>query len=164
MALTRSPDYFDVELDDAEAMRRLGSFELQMRDLRPFWPKVVPLFIGWMAEVFDTEGGFWAGPWAALSPRYAAWKSRRYPGKPILQAEGDLRRAASEPTRDVTPDSITLTIVDEKVQYHFTGTPRMPARPLFTEQLPSTAVRDLEDAAEDYVVDAARRLGIRTRS
>ncbi len=36
------------------------------------------------------EEGKGAGGWAPLSTAYAKWKTRRYPGKPILQREGRL--------------------------------------------------------------------------
>ena len=118
----------------------------------PFWPSVVPVFIQWMKQQFETEGEFGGHKWARLSPSYAAWKAVHYPTRGILYAEGDLRQAASRPTRRVTPSTLTMTISDPKIQYHEKGTPHMPARPLlFGDPLPSSAAADLDRAAGDFL-------------
>ena len=152
--------------DDAE--RAIQRLIVGLRDLRSFWPSVVPLFIGWMRRQFETQGGYGGQPWAPLSAEYAAWKAARYPGRGILVAEGDLRQAASRPERRVTPSTLTLSIdwagtkgqpVD--LRWHQEGNSDMPARPLLFDQLPLSARIELEDVAEDYVRDLARRLGLR---
>lgn len=149
-----------VDVDSDDARRRLRQLGLFLSDLRPFWPRVVPIFIGWMRSQFETEGA-WAGHrWAPLSPAYAAYKAQRYPGRSILIAEGDLRQAASRPERKATPTELVLTIRDPKIGYHQTGTARMPARPVVPASLPFEARRELDLEAEAYVRDIARRLGL----
>jgi hypothetical protein len=144
--------------DHANADRYYRRVEELLSDLRPFWPLVVPIVTGWWREQFDTEGGFAGRPWAALSPAYAEWKAQKYPGKTILQATGDLRQAASRPSRTSTPRSLTLSIDDPKLEYHQDGTGRMPARPLvFGDPLPPAAALEIEAAAERYVGDFLRR-------
>ena len=151
---------FHIEVDDDAALRDLNRIAAFLLDLRPFWPKVVPVFIAWMRAQFETEGAFaWGQPWAPLSPSYAAWKAIAHPGKGILIAEGDLRRAASNPIRRATPSSLTLTIDDPKLQHHETGTANMPARPLlFGDPLPIAASAMLDHAVESYVDDLVRRV------
>lgn len=150
---------FRVEVDDEDARLHLERIAAFLVDLRPFWPKVVPLFVGWMRKQFETEGQFGGRRWAALSPSYAAWKALAYPGRGILVATGDLKGAASRPLRTARARSLTLTINDPKLQYHETGTPRMPARPLlFGDPLPSSAASDLERASEEFVDDLLRRI------
>jgi hypothetical protein len=147
-----------IRLEREDADRMLRQVELLLNDLRPFWPLVVPLATGWWRMQFQTEGGFAGRPWAALSPGYAAWKMLHYPGLPILQLTGDMKRAASKPTRSVTTRSLTLTIEDDKIERHQTGTPRMPSRPLiFGDPLPPVARAELEAAADQYVGDFLRR-------
>lgn len=130
-----------------------------LADLRPFFPKLVPLFIGWMRQQFETSGSFFLGhAWAPLSPRYAAWKATRYPGKGILIREGDLRKAASMPKREMTPTSLVLEIHDPKLGFHQTGTPHMPARPLLVSgYLPRAAQAEVTHAAEQYVQEILGR-------
>lgn len=152
------PVHITVESDDAE--RTLAKAVHIMTDLRNFWPLVVPLFIKWMGRQFATEGGYASGGWAHLSPDYAAWKAVAYPGKGILQATGKLRRAASEPSRTVTPNSLVLTIHSDYLKYHQDGTSNMPARPLIFDgdRMPANARNELEQAAVDYVTKALKAL------
>jgi len=159
-------------LDDAEL--RLRKLAALLLDLRPFWPKVVPLWIQWMGEQFDTQGSFGLGSqWAALSPKYAAWKAIHYPGKPILSADGDLRRAATTPRRKVAPLSLELSIepyvhgpgrMNRKPRTIFPtwfqeGTERMPARPLVFD-LPANLDAELDRVADEYVDEMLRVVGL----
>jgi len=50
------------------------------------------IFTGLMQRQFGSEGAL-AGGWAPLSAAYAAWKSARYPGRPIGVLSGALRSA-----------------------------------------------------------------------
>lgn len=147
-----------LEVDDADALRKLKRLGLFFSDLRSFWPLVIPLFIGWMRQQFETEGAYGGEAWAPLSSGYGLWKSVHYPGKPILQLEGELRQAASRPERRVTPRTLTLTIRDPKIGYHQKGTGTMPARPLVFDRLPAAAQRDLQLAGEQYVRSLLSRL------
>jgi hypothetical protein len=140
-----------------EADLRIKRVGLLLSDLRSFWPLVVPIFIGWMRSQFASEGTFSGERWSPLSTPYATWKSIHYPGKPILQATGALRRAASMPTRRATPRSLTLTIHDPKISYHQEGTDKMPARPLIFSTLPPIARRELQLVAERYVREVISR-------
>lgn len=152
----------DVRVDDHGEQRRLEQLALFMQDLRPFWPLVVPLVTGWWRRQFQTEGSFGGAPWAPLALRYAASKAVRHPGKGILEATGDLRRAASDPLRAQTPLSLTLTIEDPKLQYHQQEdgpVANLPRRPLvFGDPLPPLAQAELDEAAETYVRDLLHRL------
>ena len=161
-------DDWDVELEgDDEMKARLRAFASLLLDLRPFWPKVIPLFIGWEAEQFASEGAYWGTPWAPLSPEYAARKAITHPGKGILIADGDLRRGASLPARRATRTSLTLTITWRKKKraamdpgWHQYGTKNMPARPLLGPVLPPRAQLELDNAANEYIEEMARRVGL----
>jgi hypothetical protein len=154
-------DGWTIDVDGLdEAQKRTARLAAFLLDLRWFWPRVSTLFIGWMREQFESEGAFGGDPWAPLSPGYLAWKLRLFPGKGILHASGDLRRAASLPTRRATPTELILRIEDPKLQYHQTGTTRMPARPLIFDRLPPVALRELEDVAEEEAAQLVRRLGL----
>ncbi len=151
-----------VTMDDNDAQRKLRLLETAVSDLRPFWGAVIPLFHSWMRRQFDSEGAFAGTPWAPLSPVYALTKTG---GKGILQASGQLRQAASRVEQRRTPHSLTLSIDDgganhpPVLQYHQSGTDRMPARPLvFGDPLPATAQMELEEAAERYVREITARL------
>lgn len=138
------------------AEKNLRGFAATMIDLRPFWPLVVPMFIAWMAEQFASEGGWGGSPWAPLAESTLAQKQ----GASILIDTGAMRGAVSRPQRTATPSSLTLTIVDEKIEYHQEGTSRMPARPVIPDHLPASAEAELELAAERYIADMARRFDL----
>lgn len=174
------PDGYRTDLDDGDVRRRLEWVALQLADLRPFWPGVRTVFVGWMRSQFATEGVFGLGRrWAPLTRRYAAWKALHYPGKPILQAEGDLRRAASKPrTVRATATILELAIPwDEekgepvRVEWHQEGTlgevgPKghegtMRARPiLFGDPLLPGPAEPLERAQDAYLEGILARSGL----
>jgi hypothetical protein len=136
---------------DEELRAKLEKFASLIGDMRLFGPSLVPIFIGWMRDVFASEGAWGGTPWAPLSPTYAAEKGKRYPGRSILIREGALRDAASRPMREVTPRTLTLWIDNDVAPFHQEGTDRMPARPLIPERLPASALREVEDAAREHV-------------
>lgn len=168
------PDEIHISTNDAETQAQIEKLALFLSDLRPFWPIMKRLVTGaggWWSRQFDTEGSFAGHEWAALSPRYEAIKATVFPGKPILQATGGLRHAASDPKVEYTPRSMILTIDDSNeehgiarqagpvLQYLQDGTDHMPARPLvFGDPLPAAARVELEQAAEDYIRDLVGRL------
>lgn len=65
-------------------------------DARPAWEVIAKWFQLAQRKQFRSEGTYGSGGWAPLSPRYAAWKARRYPGAPILVRTGDLRASLTE--------------------------------------------------------------------
>lgn len=63
----------------------LSRFGEAIEDFRPFWTRYfAPAFYRLVQRNFETEGSL-VGGWAPLSPQYAAWKQRHYPGKTILR-------------------------------------------------------------------------------
>lgn len=82
-------------------------------------------------QQFATEGGYGSGGWAPLSPKYAAWKARHFPGAPVLVRSGDLRDSlTSRPFGIDVVDRLTAVFGTgvEYAGYHQSGTPKMPAR------------------------------------
>ena len=145
---------------DEDAERALRGFVATMLDLRPFWPLVVPMFIRWMREQFESEGAWGGSKWAPLTPAYAAYKATHFPGQSILIAHGKLRAAASSPERLATPSSLTLFILDPKAEFHQDGTPRMVKRQIIPDNLPAEADLDLHELADRYVAEAVARFGL----
>lgn len=111
-----------------------------IRDLTPHWERVHDkVLIPWMERTFDTEGASAAGKWTALSPKYAAWKAKHFPGKPILQRTGLMRQSLIESghvdhVKWATRDSLTFgtTVKSERDApypiFHQFGTRKMPQR------------------------------------
>jgi len=68
-----------------------------------------------------------------LSPRYAAWKAKKYPGRKILERTGGLKRSITTKggagnVRRMTATTMELGTSDKSAQYHQSGTARMPRR------------------------------------
>lgn len=61
-------------------------------DFRPAWEGVAEDFWEHERETFDAEGP----GWRPLSPRYKAWKDKRFPGAPILVRTGALRNSLTD--------------------------------------------------------------------
>lgn len=73
-----------------------------MRNLQPFWEGyATPEIIKEIAIIFASEG---YGQWPPLSPKYAAQKAKRYPGKKMLRATDAYFRAS---TKKDAPGNIT---------------------------------------------------------
>jgi len=87
----------------------------------------------WAPVLLEAQKPFWKDeknptsgrPWQKLSPGYAAWKDKRYPGQPILRATGKM-----EDTAKIVPYQRGFA-VDTTFYgpYHQFGTSKMPARP-----------------------------------
>jgi phage gpG-like protein len=144
MAVRMSFEFYgDVQLD-----RTLARFVNALEDARPAWEALADRFARTEARQFRTEGGF-SGGWAPLSQEYAAWKGRHYPGKPILEREGDLKRSLTRRPFGVEVIEPGFMLVGSDVEYgrwHQQGTDRMPRRrPVeFTEGERRTWVRLLQ--------------------
>lgn len=78
---------------EVQVDRTLARFEDNIGDARRLWDALADRFAKIERRQFDTEGAYGSGGWPALSPRYAAWKARHYPGAPILVRSGDLRES-----------------------------------------------------------------------
>ncbi len=75
-----------VSLDSSRMQAALGGIDEALADLRPAWEGVRTIFLEMEKAHFDSEGNYAPDTvWVPLSPRYAAWKARAYPGKTILR-------------------------------------------------------------------------------
>lgn len=87
----------------------------------------------WVPVLLDDHPQFWKRqvdptyqrPWKRLSPGYAAWKSQKYPGQPILRATGLMQDSAFIFTRG---NRFLVKSTDYGADNQF-GVGRQPARP-----------------------------------
>lgn len=80
-------------------------------------------------QVFASEGGAIGQRWAKLSPVYASWKGKHYPGRGILIATGEMQQSFES---HATPISVEISNSSNHFKYNQLGTRRMPARPMLT--------------------------------
>lgn len=121
---------FTVE-GEAQIDRTLARFADNVSDALPLWDKLADRFASIERRQFASEGGYGSGGWPALSPRYAAWKARHYPGKPILERDGELKRSLTVRPFGVevlTPSSMTVGSGIDYGRFHQQGAGNLPQR------------------------------------
>lgn len=110
----------------------LNRLTVLARNLMPIWPDVRTRLHEIFSESFETEGASTrSGRFAPLSTGYAAWKSRHFPGRRILEATGRLRASllgGPEEMYMATPTRLVLMSTVPYGVFHQTGTPTMPRR------------------------------------
>ena len=87
-------------------------------------------------DQFNKRGAGQSGRWKTLSPAYAKIKARRYPGKPILEATGKMRRSleivpTGKAKRNGRGIEYSFGTNDNKAAYHQKGNKKMARRPIF---------------------------------
>jgi len=138
-----------------DALRRTARDLLAMaeraRDTSPAWRAWGEDVLHAFREQFETEGLRLTGrAWSPLSPRYAAWKARHFPGQPILQRTGAMFAQVSHRPMEVervTASSGEYGLRGDVPRYHQHGTRKMPARPIarVTQDLTVAAARRVRD-------------------
>lgn len=106
----------------------LSRLRTDISDWTTFWrERFAPFFYYTIQQDFVLEGGASGTSWAALSPAYAAWKRKQFPGKGILVRSGALK--ASLASKDAAGAIFRATPTDLEVgtsvpyaRYHQYGT------------------------------------------
>lgn len=122
-------------------------------DATPAWDAIADSLARAERRQFDSEGGYASGGWAPLSPRYAAWKERHYPGRPILVRTGRLRASLTERPLGVEVIRPHSAILGSHVPYglhHQRGGGRLPRRrPV---ELPESVRRQWVQIVQRWIV------------
>lgn len=120
-----------------------------------------------MSNVFAAEGAFEErGKWAALSPAYAKWKARHFPGRKILELNGRLKnslimKGGPDNVLEITPDTLTVGTRVPYAIYHQTGTPKMPQRKII--ELTSAQKLRWVHVMHEYMKEVADTIARTTR-
>lgn len=106
------------------------------------------------------------GPgWAPLSPAYAAWKAKHYPGRGILERSLAMETAfAGGVGWEIVVTADTLRIDPSRVPYwraHQAGTKHLPARPI--QVYDAVAQEQMRVYLEQYGQARARAAGLTVR-
>ncbi|GAA1073983.1 phage virion morphogenesis protein [Tsukamurella spumae] len=120
-----------VEVEGADevalALRRIGA---DVHDLKPVMSDVGDYLKDFFAgEVFASRGGVIGHPWARLSPVYAAQKARKYAGRGVLVATGEMQRSFIS---NAAPMQVEITNTARHFVYHQSDAARriLPYRPM----------------------------------
>jgi len=160
---------FAVTVDGVQVTTRaFRTLDENLRDFRPVWPEIHMYFLRGAVEQFESLGARGGQRWQPLSERYAKWKEKKYPGKPILVRTERLKRSlslgGSEPdqVKDFQPLSATFGTRVPYARYHQRGTKRMPARPVL--QPTQRDVDRMVSRLFRFAERGARDAGFQTRS
>lgn len=111
-------------------------------------------------EVFDSRGGIIGESWKSLSPKYAAWKSKHYPGKGILEATGKMRRSFKSEYGDTWTRVFNTA---DYFKYHQSRMPRwrLPRRVMMKldEKRKQTIIQIFRKGLNRYLVKSGFKIG-----
>lgn len=115
---------------DEQLNRTLVRFSEHAHDARPAWRAIRRDFIALEKAQFRSQGQAGSGGWRPLSPDYAAWKARHYPGKTILRRTDELFRSLTVgPAVNVVERQFMIIGSDvDYGAYHQAGGPNLPQR------------------------------------
>lgn len=119
---------------------------------RYIFPKLTPIFEQAMERQFAAEGaGPRRGHWSPLTEKYAEWKSRNFPGNPILQLSGRLKQALTQSSSPFARRVFSGDTFD----FGTTGVPYATFHQLGTVKMVDRAIYDFDYAFEQQLQAAA---------
>lgn len=137
----------DVQLD-----RQLARYLNRVVEAEPAFQAMADYVGKELLKNFISQGRYASGGWAPLSPKYAKWKAKRYPGAPILVRTGQLRRDLTR--RPFGVERITDSVMEigtdlPYAEYHQTGGRHLPRRRPF--ELTDTARKELVKIMQRWI-------------
>jgi len=84
-----------IKVVGSERVQRvLRTVDTKIKNFRPIWDDVGDYVRGVFKRQFSSQGASGqTGAWEPLTPAYAKWKEKNYPGRPILVMTGQLKRS-----------------------------------------------------------------------
>lgn len=143
--------YGDQQID-----RTLADIDDRVTDLRPLWDTLADRFAALEQRQFSSEGAYGSGGWTALSPRYAVWKARHYPGKTILRRTDELYASLTERPLGIEIIEARFAVFGSDVPhggYHQKGDGVPQRRPV---ELPETERIEWARAAQRFLMTGDR--------
>lgn len=95
-------------------------------------------------QAMASQGGVFNAKWPALSPKYAVWKAKHFPGRGPLIRSGNMSRRYEFSAKE---QSVTIRNAADYFRWHQTGTSTMPQRL-------SLAVNDIQKRMMVQIIDA----------
>ncbi len=112
-------------------------------------------FVRYQLQEFGSDGSYGGDAWAPLSPKYAAWKAKHYPGTRILERTGDLRKSLTTGLQSaVRPSKLIMWSSVPYGGYHQSGGTHLPARKIIA--VPEMEKRDWVRFLQRHVVRGTR--------
>ena len=164
---------FNVTVDGVQqSTRAFSALDESVRDFRELWPELHMYFLRATSEQFESIGVRGGQRWQPLSERYAKWKQKKFPGKPILVRTERLKRSLSlggsapDQVAEFQPLYAVFGTSVPYAQYHQRGTSRMAQRQILqptqrdVDRMVSRMYRFVERGARDAGLNVKSR-GVR---
>ncbi len=117
-----------IRIHAAGVIKALTNVEGALRNPRPYLQMIANELMRVSRQSFEREQSPEGAPWPALSPKYAAWKAKRMPGRGILRAKGQLVRTVFTGVTDRMAFISTANLPHAAMhQYGFNGAVAVPA-------------------------------------
>ena len=160
---------FTITVDgELKSARAFSALDESVRDFRELWPELHMYFLRATSEQFESIGVRGGQRWQRLSERYAKWKQKKFPGKPILVRTERLKRSLSlggsapDQVAEFQPLYAVFGTLVPYAQYHQRGTSRMAQR-----QILQPTQRDIDRIVSRmyrYTERGARDAGLNVKS
>lgn len=128
---------FDITFEvsgDTQIMRGLSRFAEDVKDLSPAFREMAKDFKKIEQGQFGSAGGRGSGGWQPLSKSYAEWKSRNFPGIPLMVLSGLMRESlqGNNPwtIEEIEPHQMRLGTRIPYAKMHQQGGSKLPQRRL----------------------------------
>ena len=162
---------FKLQVENAKKVEfAFGAMASAVSDWRKYiWPGVRSGALRpWLRKQFASEGAHGDhGSWSQLKEPYKTRKEKFYPGTPILEASGRMKRDLLSDSNEGEATARTMLYGTniKYAKYHQTGTKNMAARRIFDPEEsdgPGTMKRMIRTSVAHGVATYARRLGFAT--
>jgi phage virion morphogenesis protein len=145
-----------VRVDSIDALKAVEGLGDLMANPKPILQLIAEELYRVARNCFEKQSSPEGQAWQALSPRYAKWKSKRFPGRGILRLRGQLIRSLKRgiegnDTAFVSEGPLSHAAVH---QYGFDGTVTVPAH---MRKIKSAFGRKLKGGAKSIQVSAHSR-------
>lgn len=119
--MTFSFNFYGVE----QIKSKLNRFANEISSYKEVFEDISEDFFEIEKRQFSSEGGR-SKKWYDLSPTYATWKNKNFPGRPILVLTGELKESLTVKDVDpyypvITKNQCILGTSDPKAEWHFLG-------------------------------------------
>lgn len=118
---------FQIKVEGGDELAsRIDKFGTSILDLSDSMENIGNYFDDFFSgQVFASRGQVIGEPWARLNDSYAAWKARKFPGRPPLIRTGLMQRSFKHRST-----KLSVSLMNEAEYFDFVndGTRNMPAR------------------------------------
>ena len=155
--MAKRSDLLNITLEiegEKQLDRALGAMAKRVKNLRGVWPDIQEDFLEGERRIFKEQGTV-KGKWKKLSQPYASRKAKKFRGRGILIATGNLMGSLTKAKHPnhffvASRKGMTIGTAVSYAKFHQTGTAKMPKREVV--RLRSEQKRRWPRLIQEYIV------------